>query len=159
MCRFILAAVFTLFAIGGSGYGPASAQEREVPYWATIDTSKLNMRVGPSVNYRIAWVYKRPGLPVKVIRVIDGWRLIRDPDGDQGWVVARLLSADRGAVVVGEGLAAMREAPSDNAKLRWNVEAGVVGKLGECENDWCTFDVDGRIGWVRAERLWGAGDP
>lgn len=156
MRSFLLAAVFALFTLGSV---PAAAQEREVPYWATIGTSKLNMRVGPSVNYRIAWVYKREGLPVKVVRVVDGWRLIRDPDGAEGWVVARLLDADRSAVVVGEGLAALREEPSDNAKLRWNAEPGVVGKLGECENDWCSFDVEGRVGWVKAERLWGAGKP
>lgn len=156
MRSFILAALLVLF----SGVSvPAVAQEREVPYWATIGTTKLNMRVGPSVNYRIDWVYKRPGLPVKVVRVVDGWRLIRDPEGAEGWVVARLLDADRGAVVVGEGLAALREAPSDNAKLRWNAEPGVVGRLGQCENGWCSFDVDGRVGWVRAERLWGAGEP
>ncbi|MBM0168941.1 SH3 domain-containing protein [Altererythrobacter sp. C41] len=156
MRSFLLAAVFALFTLVSV---PAAAQEREVPYWATIGTSKLNMRVGPSVNYRIAWVYKREGLPVKVVRVVDGWRLIRDPDGAEGWVVARLLDADRSAVVVGEGLAALREEPSDNAKLRWNAEPGVVGKLGECENDWCSFDVEGRVGWVKAERLWGAGKP
>lgn len=138
---------------------PGSAQEREVPYWATIGTSKLNMRVGPSINYQIDWVYKREGLPVKVVRVAEGWRLIQDPDGAQGWVVARLLSADRGAVVVGEGLAAMREEPSDNARLKWNAEPGVVGKLGDCESGWCSFDVKGRVGWIRAERLWGAGKP
>lgn len=156
MRSFLLAAVFALFTLGSV---PAAAQEREVPYWATIGTSKLNMRVGPSVNYRIAWVYKREGLPVKVVRVVDGWRLIRDPDGAEGWVVARLLDADRSAVVVGEGLAALREEPSDNAKLKWNAEPGVVGKLGECETDWCSFDVEGRVGWVKAERLWGAGKP
>jgi len=156
MRSFLLAAVFALFTLVSV---PAAAQEREVPYWATIGTSKLNMRVGPSVNYRIAWVYKREGLPVKVVRVVDGWRLIRDPDGAEGWVVARLLDADRSAVVVGEELAALREEPSDNAKLRWNAEPGVVGKLGECENDWCSFDVEGRVGWVKTERLWGAGKP
>lgn len=138
---------------------PGATQEREVPYWATIGTTKLNMRVGPSVNYQIDWVYKREGLPVKVIRVIDGWRLIRDPDGAEGWVVARLLSADRGAIVVGEGLAAMRESPARDAKLKWNAEPGVVGKLGECEAGWCHFDVKGRAGWIRADRLWGAGKP
>ncbi|MEC9066997.1 SH3 domain-containing protein [Pelagerythrobacter marinus] len=148
-----------LFAAFIAGASPAFGQEREVPYWATIDTSELNMRVGPSVNYRIEWVYRREGLPVKVVRVIDGWRLIRDPDGAQGWVVARLLSARRGAIVVGEGLAALREAPADNAQLKWNAEPGVVGKLGECEAGWCRFDVAGRAGWIRAERLWGAGEP
>lgn len=139
----------------------ADAQNREVPYWATIRDSatELRMRRGPSREYRIDWVYKRPGLPLKVIRVVDGWRLVRDHDGEQGWVAASLLSPERGAMIVGEGLAAMRDTPADNGALRWNAEPGVVGRLGECEAGWCRFDVGGRAGWVRAERLWGAGEP
>ena len=138
---------------------PAQAQNRETPYWATIRAEVVNMRVGPSADYRIDWVYKRQGLPVKVVRVMEGWRLIRDPDGAQGWVVARLLSPDRGAIVIGNGLAAIREAPQGNAKVKWNASPGVVGALGKCENGWCKFDVQGREGWVRAERLWGSGEP
>lgn len=137
----------------------AEAQDREVPYWATIRASELNLRVGPSADYKIAWVYRRPGLPVKVVRVMEGWRLIQDPDGAQGWVVARLLSPDRGAIVVGEGVAEMRADPADNAQLKWRVEPGVVGKLGDCARGWCEFAVDSRAGWVRQDRLWGANGP
>ena len=71
---------------------PATAQDREVPYWATLRSSEINMRVGPSADYKIAWVYRRKGLPVKVVRVLDGWRLIEDPDGTKGWVASRRLS-------------------------------------------------------------------
>ena len=151
-----------MFAIGFivlSASGAAKAQDREVPYWATIRTSELNMRVGPSTEYRIDWVFKREGLPLKVVRVHEGWRRVRDPAGAEGWVTANLLSPERGAIVVGEGLAAMREAPAENSTLKWNVEPGVVGKLGDCEAGWCEFDVGGRVGWVRQKRLWGAGKP
>ena len=138
---------------------PAQAQNREVPYWASIRAEELNMRVGPSQDYRIEWVYKRKGLPMKVIRVMEGWRLVQDPDGEQGWVVARLLDPRRSAIVIGEGLAAIRAEPAASATLKWNAEPGVVGYLGNCENAFCEFDTDGRKGWVAAERLWGAGEP
>ncbi|TMM50004.1 SH3 domain-containing protein [Qipengyuania marisflavi] len=138
---------------------PASAQDRAVPYWATIRASELNMRVGPSADYKIAWVYRRPGLPVKVIRVMEGWRLIQDPSGDRGWVVARLLSPDRGAIVVGEGMAQLRSDPADNAKIKWRLQPGVVGVLGDCSRGWCDLNVGKRSGWIRAERLWGASKP
>lgn len=140
--------------------GPGThAQEREVPYWATIRASELNMRVGPSADYKIDWVYHRPGLPVKVIRVMEGWRLIEDPAGDEGWVVARLLSPDRGAIVIGQGLTEMRADSSGTAAVKWRVEPGVVGALGECDDGWCEFSVGKRKGWVAQSRLWGAGQP
>ena len=137
----------------------AQAQTRDVPYWASIRADEVNMRVGPSADYRIDWVYRRKGLPIKVIRVMEGWRLIQDPDGTQGWVVARLLDPKRGAIVIGDRLAPMRESPKRVGKLRWNASPGVVGALGKCELGWCEFDVAGRKGWVEATRLWGAGEP
>lgn len=138
---------------------PAAAQVREVPYWASLRVSEVNMRVGPSENFPIDWVYRRPGLPVKVLRINQGWRLVEDPDGTQGWIVARLLTPDRGAIVVGRGLAEMREAADPAARVRWRVEPGVVGKLGPCDDGWCEFAVGARKGWIRSARVWGAGEP
>ena len=138
---------------------PAAAQDREVPYWASLRSDAVNMRVGPRENYRIDWVYKRKGLPVKVVRLMQGWRLVVDPEGTQGWVNARLLTPERTALVVGEGLAPIRAEPSATAALRWNAEPGVVGKLGSCESGWCQIDVGGRRGWIEAMRIWGDGDP
>ncbi len=63
-----------LFAALSALAAPAIAQDREVPYWASIRASELNMRVGPSADYKIAWVYHRAGLPVRVLRVMEGWR-------------------------------------------------------------------------------------
>lgn len=137
----------------------ADAQDRDVPYWATIRASELNMRVGPSADYKIDWVYRRPGLPVKVVRVMEGWRLVEDPDGSRGWVVARLLSPDRGAMVIGSGNIAMRADPEPDADIKWRAEPGVVGVLGDCENDWCEFAVENQRGFVRATDLWGTGEP
>lgn len=138
---------------------PATAQERETPYWASINTAELNMRVGPGRDYKIEWVYERHGLPLKVLRVQEGWRFVQDPDGTEGWVTAALISADRTAYVIGDGLAPMRASPQDDAALRWNLEAGVIGDLGECEAGWCELSVEGRKGFVAQGRLWGAGEP
>jgi SH3-like domain-containing protein len=138
---------------------PLTAQEREVPYWASIKTEKLNLRAGPGRDYPVRWVYRRAGLPLKVIRVHEGWRLVRDPAGDEGWVTANLLSKDQGAIVIGEGLAAIRAERSDASKLKWNAEPGVVGKIGDCDDGWCKIDIGGRSGFMRANRLWGSAKP
>ncbi len=148
------------FLILASSITPAAAQEEgETPYWASIRAGEVNMRVGPNENYRIAWVYRRLDLPLKVVRKKDGWRLVRDADGAQGWVVSRFLSRERTAIVTGKGPAAMREQPEDGSTLRWKAAPGVVGRLGDCEEGWCRFNVGGRQGWVRQDRLWGAGEP
>ena len=153
MSRRLLLALAALIAM------PAHAEDRDVPYWASLRVDEVNMRVGPSENYPIDWVYHRQGLPVKVVRLYQGWRRVRDPDGAEGWIVARLLNPERTAVVIGKGLAPMRAGASASSALRWNVEPGVVGKLGECDDGWCEFAVAKRAGWVEQDRLWGAGDP
>lgn len=138
---------------------PAAAQNREIPYWASIRVDEVNMRVGPGGTYRIAWVYRRKNLPVKVVRLMHGWRLVEDPDGERGWMLGRFLTLDRGAIVTGEDVADMREEASAASRLLWRVEPGVVGRLGDCDAGWCRFDVDGRTGFVAQSRLWGPGKP
>ena len=142
-----------------SASGSVAAQERDVPYWASLAAEEVNMRVGPSERFQIDWVYRREGLPVKVVRLQQGWRLIEEPDGTQGWVFNQLLSLERHAIVIGEEEASLRETPQDSAMLLWNVEPGVVGTLGTCEQGWCEFAVEGRAGWIGQDRLWGAGEP
>jgi SH3-like domain-containing protein len=153
LASFPIALLLLLAATG------ARAQERDVPYWASLNAEEVNMRVGPSPRFPIAWVYRREGLPVKVVRLMQGWRLVQDPDGEQGWVVGRLLSRNRHAIVTGEDLAPLRAEPDAAAALKWNLEPGVVGELGDCEDGWCAFDVEGHVGWIEQQRLWGAGDP
>lgn len=150
-----IAALGLLFAMPG-----VSAQEnRTLPYWMSISAEEARMRVGAGQQYPIEWVYRRPGLPVKVLRSFQGWRLIEEPDGTQGWMYDSLLSNRRTALVIGEGLAPMRESGAETAALRWNLEPGVIGELGECASDWCELNVNGARGWVAQERLWGAGEP
>lgn len=138
---------------------PLAAQEVEVPYWAAIRSDEVNMRVGPGEDYRIAWVYRRAQLPLKVLRTKDGWRLVQDPDGARGWILSRFLTRKRGAIVVGKGLTEMRERGNGDAALKWRVEPGVVGLLGDCDDGWCELTVGPRSGYVRQDRLWGAGEP
>ncbi|MEM6477146.1 MAG: SH3 domain-containing protein [Pseudomonadota bacterium] len=140
-------------------FAPASAQDREVPYWASTKFNEVNMRVGPSGEYPIEWVYQRKGLPMKVVRIREGWWLVQDPDGTQGWVARSQLTYKRGALIIGEGLVDLREEPASSSTLRWRAEPGVVGELLRCRETWCEIDVGGRSGWVQAVRLFGAGEP
>lgn len=137
----------------------AGAQDRPVPYWASLRVDEVNMRVGPGEDYRILWVYKRRELPVKVLRIKEGWRLVEDPEGAQGWMLARFLNPKRGALVTGQGLVEMREKPEGQARLLWRLEPGVTGLLGDCAESWCMFEVDRHRGYVPMGRLWGVGEP
>ena len=143
-------AVLTLIA------SVAQAQSaKKTPYWASIDEAEARMRTGPSTEFPVKWVYKRQFLPVKVVAVHEVWRKIEDPDGDQGWMHVRLLSPDRTALVIGSGVASLRDGAEPTSRIAWRVEPGVVGRIEECQKGWCRLDVSGRTGYIEAERLWG----
>lgn len=131
------------------------AQERKTPYWASIATGDALMRTGPERTYPATWRYRRRDLPVKILQVYGNWRRIREQDGTEGWMLATLLSAQRTAVVTGDGPAAMHADPSGNSALNWRAEPGVVGKISRCESGWCLFDAGGRKGYIQVDRIWG----
>lgn len=130
----------------------------EVPYWASTAKDKVNMRVGPGREYRINWTYVRKGVPLKVLRLIGGWRLVEDPDGARGWVLAQFLTRDRAGIVKGAP-APMFEKKDGSGRLLWRAAPGVIGTIDTCADGWCAFDVDGRKGYVRATGVWGADKP
>lgn len=151
--------VFIALAAAGPLAAPARAEDPQTPYWASIRADEVNMRVGPGEDYRILWVYHRAHLPLKVLRIKEGWRLVQDPDGAQGWVLSRMLTREASGFVNGTVPAEMHEAPNANSKLLWRLAPGVVGKLGSCSAGWCQLSVGPRQGYVEQDRLFGAGAP
>lgn len=137
-----------------------AAEDPKPPFWAAIKANEVNMRVGPGEDYRVVWVYKRQNLPMKVIRTKEGWWRVQDPAGETGWVLGSLMTQRRGGMVKGEGLADMREKPEASSKVKWRLEPGVTGRLGECADGWCDFSLPtGHQGYVLQDRLWGAQNP
>ena len=149
--RHIFAAALLMATVG-----PAAAQssEVEVPYWASISVDEARMRKGPSPDVPVMWEYRRRDLPVKVVARHENWRKVEDPDGTQGWMAARLLSRTRTAIVTGD-IRPLREDAKVSAAIAYRAQPGVVGRIGDCKNGWCLFDVQGRKGWIQTEHIWG----
>lgn len=135
--------------------GPVAAQSDAVPYWASIAVDEARMRKGPSPDVPVTWEYRRRDLPVRVVARYENWRKVEDPEGTSGWMAARLLSRTRTAIVTGDDPGAMREAPTDQAEIAFRAEPGVVGRISDCANGWCLFDVGGRRGWIGVDAIWG----
>ncbi|HWW56049.1 MAG TPA: SH3 domain-containing protein [Sphingopyxis sp.] len=147
---------FALILLSLAAVGPASAQSDPVklPYWASISVDEARMRKGPSPDVPVIWEYRRKDLPVKVIARFETWRKIEDPDGTQGWMAARLLSRTRTAIVTGE-IRPMRDDASLSAAVAFRAEPGVVGRITDCKDGWCRFEVKGRKGWIQTDHIWG----
>ncbi|MDP9056430.1 MAG: SH3 domain-containing protein [Pseudomonadota bacterium] len=136
----------------------AASDLRQVPYWASLKANEVYMRVGPGEDYRINWIYHRQHLPLKVLRIMQNWRLVQDPQGTQGWIIANMLAIGHDGFVVGQAPAEMHEAAASTSRLLWRLEPGVLGKIGDCTSGWCRFTVNGRAGYVVQDALWGAAE-
>ena len=95
---------------------PATAQEKQPPYWASIASGQAMTHTGPGRNYPNVWLYQRRDLPVRVVKKYENWRLIQDPDGAQGWMLVTMLSDRRTAIVKAGEARAIRVGPYDSAK-------------------------------------------
>ena len=126
-----------------------------LPRFASLASDEVNMRTGPGSQYPIRWVYRRRGLPVKIVDESDQWRQVVDPEGERGWIHSSLLSRRHTVLVVGEGVAEMKRSPAADARTLLRIEPGVIVELVDCEGDWCLVDLEGDRGWLRRQRLWG----
>ena len=144
-----------LLSVVLSSPAPAADEKRKVPYLASIQASRARMRTGPARTYPASWLYQRAGLPVRVIAIHKEWRKVEDPDGTQGWMQGNLLSDTRTAIVRSSQPIAMRERASAAGKLMWRAAPGVVGRVSQCGNGWCRFDVMGQAAYVETSGLWG----
>lgn len=127
-----------------------------VPRYSSLRYDKVNGRSGPSLDYPVSWTYERLGLPVVIVRESQEWRKIRDPAGDEVWVHRRMLAGERTAITTARG--AMYRDPDVHAGALATYQPGAVVSLGECGEDWCRVEAEGRKGWAPRQQLWGADD-
>ena len=128
-----------------------------LPRYVSLKGSEGNARRGPSLSHRIDWVFRHPGMPLRVVAEFGHWRRVEDQDGAGGWVHYSLLSGVRTAIVTTD-MAELRARPDANAAVIARAEAGAIVRLHECEIEWCRVSGGGAKGWVVKAGLWGV-DP
>ena len=134
---------------------PATAQDKQPPYWASIASGEAMMRTGPARTYPGIWLYKRRDLPVIVLKRYESWRLIQDPEGAQGWMLSTMLSDRRTAMVRPGDPRRIHAEPSPTSPVRYLAEQGVVGRISKCRDGWCRIAIGNRQGFIRTSDIWG----
>ncbi len=129
-----------------------------IPRFVSLKRSKVNVRLGPSSEHKIAWIFHYKGLPVEIIAEFEHWRRIRDSDGQEGWVYHSLLAGKRMATIApwrkGSAIG-LHDAPKFSESIIANVSAGAVGEVKSCNGAWCQLTIKGYEGWIQQTMLWG----
>ncbi len=129
-----------------------------VPRFVSLKAGRVNVRVGPGEDYKIAWVFTRVGLPIEIIQEFDTWRRVRDADGSVGWIFHSLLSGKRTAVVApwDDGTPRpLRARGAPDSPITAYLEPKVLATIERCQDGWCHLTGDGFDGWMEEEQLWG----
>ena len=144
-------AVAALICLATAGH----AQDKVPPYWASIASGEAMVRTGPGRNYPGTWLYQRRDLPVRVMKIYSSWRLIEDPDGTRGWMLVTLLSDRRTALVKPGQPRPIHEKRDRTSRVAYLAEPGVVGRIEDCDGDWCKFSIGKRAGWIAQVDVYG----
>jgi len=166
-------ALFALAVCAGTHLAAQPASEPQsvgasglaLPRFASLKSDRVNLRQGPGTDYPTAWVFRRAGLPVEIVKEFESWRQVRDAEGTTGWVLGSMLSGRRTAVVLPweqkadqqqPTSAALRDDDSASARPLAYVEAGVLASIISCDGRWCRISVGGFRGYIEQVKLWGA---
>jgi len=125
-----------------------------IPRFVSLKPDEANARRGPSRSHRIDWVFQRRNMPMMVVAEHGHWRRVVDRDGAGGWMHYTLLSGVRTAIFETD-MAPIYARPDTGATIRAQAELGVVGRLRECQPDWCLVETGGFRGWVETSAIWG----
>lgn len=128
-----------------------------LPRYVSLKGNEGNARRGPNLSHRIDWVFRHPGMPLRVIAEYGHWRRVEDQDGAGGWVHYALLSGVRTAIVQKDMLELLAK-PQDDGDVVARAENGAIVRLHECSKDWCRISGSGEKGWVHKADIWGV-DP
>lgn len=132
-----------------------------LPRFVSLKSGRVNLRIGPGRDYPVQWLYLKPGLPVEIVQEYDNWRRIRDSEGTEGWVLQTLLAGKRTALTApwtakDSGMIGLYGDKNEAAAKVADMEPGVMGKIGDCDGLWCSFESAGYDGYVKQTDIWGA---
>ena len=124
------------------------------PRFVSIKGGSAMMRSGPGERFPILWEYKRPGLPMEILKEYEIWRQVRDPDGTIGWMNKALLTGQRTGMVRDQSRL-LYVAPDMKSRIAWRIAPGAVVNITLCEDIWCRVSKDGKSGYILRGQMWG----
>lgn len=138
----------------GAALLAAAAPAHALDYVSVADGSAI-LYDAPSLKAKKMFVVSRY-LPLEQVVNLDSWVKVRDNSGSLSWIEKRALSSKRFVVVTAE-LAAMRQAPDENAAVVLQAHQQVALEwLESTGGGWLKVrHQDGATGYVKTADVWG----
>ena len=121
-------------------------------YYLMLKNSKVNVRMGPGLDYPVKFIYKKKNLPVKVIDKKENFRKIIDHKKNSGWIHISQLKKINSVIVLSNRI--LFKKPTFNSKPIANIESGRLFVLKKCKKDWCEVSSLNYTGWINMDNVW-----
>ena len=156
---FVIAVAVNLFLIvnvlsASSALKTSKKTGLPLPRFVSLKSNKVNLRRGPSLDYKIDWVYQRKHLPLMIVSEFGHWRQVTDFEGYTGWIYKDLLSGSR-YIIVNNEETLLRNKASFDSLGKAILKRELIAKLIDCEGLWCFIRIRNMRGYVLAEHIWG----
>ena len=102
-------------------------------YFLMLKNSKVNVRMGPGLDYPVKFIYKKKYLPVKVIDQKENFRKIIDHKKNSGWIHISQLKKVNSVIVLSNRI--LFKKPTINSKPIANIESGKLFVLEKCKKN------------------------
>ena len=122
-------------------------------FFLMLKNSKVNVRMGPGMDYPIKFIYKKKYLPVKIIDKKDNFRKIIDHKKNSGWIHWTQLKKINSLLVLSDRI--LFKKPTYNSKPLANIKSGRLFVLEKCKKNWCEVSSKSYSGWITVENVWG----
>ena len=122
-------------------------------YYLMLKNSKVNVRMGPGLDYPVKFIYKKKYLPVKVIDKKENFRKVIDHKKNSGWIHISQLKKINSVIVLSNRI--LFKKPTLNSKPIANIESGRLFVLRKCKKDWCEVSSQNYSGWINMDDVWG----
>ena len=122
-------------------------------YYLMLKNSKVNVRMGPGLDYPVKFIYKKKYLPVKIIDKKENFRKIIDHKKNSGWIHISQLKKVNSVIILSNRI--LFKKPSVYSRPIANIESGRLFVLDKCKKNWCKVSSQNYSGWISMDNLWG----
>ena len=120
----------------------------------SLKNNEVYVRVGPSKEYPIKFIYKKKYLPLEVLDKSETWRKIKDFENNSGWIHISQLSKKKSAININNN-SLLYKKPTIFSKPIAKLEIGRLVLIKKCKEEWCKITSGGFSGWIFKDYLWG----
>ncbi len=119
----------------------------------SVSVDVANIRTGPSTEDKQIWQVEKYH-PLNIVQKQGQWCLIKDFEGDRGWISCSLMDKTR-SVIVKKEKCNVRSGPGTDTAICFTVDRGVPFKVLKEKGDWLhVVHADGDDGWIHKNLVW-----